>query len=543
MRQRVEQKAATAPTMQHKGMLSGHRLAWNSLLNAATALFVVGLNIAFVPLILHRFGTELYGVLTVTWMVLGNFNWLDFGFSRASARYVAQELALGQPDRAVLWTLTAVLSQVLLGTVGSVVVWHLAPLIVAHLHVQPANHAIVITALRVFAFSIPLDFAMRSLTGVMQAAQRFDWVNALSLLGTLGTYGVYTLAILEGGRFTTVIYGLLLVRLLNVVSAYIGAAHVLPSLSSVFAPRTLLALTSTYWTNVVTLVRFGTWVAAAAVLGPLLLLFDQWMIGILIGIAMLPFYTIPTNLLVRLGLFPTALTTTLFPAFSALEAKRDWSRIGQMFVRAHRYLIVILMPVIFLVAVWAREIFRLWIGPDFAVRATEPLRILAVGFLIALLAPLSGAILEAAGRPDILVKVYLLELPVNVGSVWFLTKHYGIVGAAVSYSLRSILETIILWGIVHHLLPLSRRALAMSLVVRPAPAMLCLGAASWLLRNASIRSPLDIAATGLLLAAYGIYAARWILNADDRRFGATLYTSKRAAIAARLGVGRTVLAE
>ena len=158
-------------TTQDK-LTDGKHLAWNSILTAATGLLIVGLNIIFVPLMLHAFGREIYGILSLTWMVLANFTWLDFGFSRASARYVAQELALGRPTEAALWAWTAIISQAVLGLFGALLLFELAPLIVDHIHIRQADRQLIILTLRVFAFSIPIDFANRSMTVVTTIADR-----------------------------------------------------------------------------------------------------------------------------------------------------------------------------------------------------------------------------------------------------------------------------------------------------------------------------------------------------------------------------------
>jgi len=517
--------------------LAGHHLAWNSLLNLGTSVFIVGLNILFVPLMLHTFGTEFYGVLSVTWMVLANFGWLDFGFSRASARYVAQELARGRHDDAALWTLTAVVSQAVLGGLGALLIWYFAPFIVDHIHVQKDHRDLVILTLKLFAFSIPIDFANRSITGVMQAGQRFDWVNGLSLFSTLSTFAVYGVGILKGADFKAVVYGLFILRVVNLLASYWGATKVLPALKSL---SYLEGLTASYWARAVVLVRYGLWVASAAVVGPLLLFFDQWMISVLVGVSLLPYYTIPSNLLWRMGLFPTSLTTTLFPAFSAMEAKTEWARIESYFVRAHRYLLTAIIPILFVLFVWGGEILRIWIGSAFAARATLPLRLLVFGFVFGLLAPLSGALLEAVGRPDMLVKVYLVELPFNIIVVWSLTKYFGIGGAALSYTVRTAIETIILWVVVYRIVPFSVIGLLGKGLLRPSLTMLPFALGAYWMRGASVKSYFDIAFTLALLAGYMVYAYFLVFDRQDRIFGLEFYRARKEKILAKI-FGRTVL--
>lgn len=510
--------------LSHAKHLGGKHLAWNSLLNLGTAVFIAGLNVIFVPLMLHTFGTEFYGVLSVSWMVLGNFAWLDFGFSRASARYVSQELAQGRPDQAALWTATAVVSQTFLGLVGAAAVWAAAPFIVDHIHVQSQNRELVILTMRLFALCIPVDFANRSITGVMQAGQRFDWVNGLGVFSTLSTFAVYGLGIVAGADFKIVVYGLFFLRIVNLLGSYWGATHVLPELKSLSYLETV---TESYRSRAIALIRYGWWVASASIVAPLLVLFDQWMISVLIGVSLLPYYTVPSNLLWRLAMFPNSLTTTLFPAFSAMEAKTQWDKIEHYFLRAHRYLLTALIPVLFVLFAWGGEILRLWIGASFAAQATIALRMLVFGFAIGLLAPLSGALLEAVGRPDILVKLYIVELPFNAVIVWSLTKYYGIAGAALSYTVRTVIETVILWVVVYGIVPFSGWALVKKALLRPGLALFVLGAVAYGLRNCTIKNYGAMVLTSALLTAYCGYAYWKILDAQDRRFGLEFYQNKK----------------
>ena len=501
----------------------GNTIASNSFLTLGTGALIVGLNIVFVPLMLRAFGTELYGVLSVTWLVLANLSWLDLGFSRASARYVSRELALGQLDEAALWSWTAVGSQVALGLTGAIILWFCAPWLVGKIHVQSANRELVIMTLKVFAFSIPFDFANRSFIGVLQAGQRFDWVNGLSVFNALSTFAVYALGILRGADFRYVVYGLCVLRFANLTAAYVGALRVLPSLNSFSHIR---QLGRQYWSHALIMVRFGSWIAAASVLGCLLLYFDQWILSFLLGIGLLPFYTIPMNLLNRLSIFPSSLTQTLFPAFSALNAKSEWTRIDDYFVRSHRYLLTIMIPVCFILFVWGPEIFRLWLGTSFATHASLALKILSVGMLIGLLAPLSGSLLEAVGRPDVLVKLYLLELPFNVILVWFLTKHFGITGAAFSFVVRTILETILLWIAVYRISPASGMRFVNAGLCRAGAWSGAFGLLAYFMPTATIHNFANIVVTSMALMVYCLSARFYIFDAKDRAFAADFCRAK-----------------
>jgi len=499
----------------HEKLVHRKLLAGNSILNLATGILISALNLIFVPPMLHTFGTELYGVLSVTWVVLANLSFLDFGFSRASAKYVAHELGLGKPDEAAMWTWTALVTQTVMGTVGAFVLWASAPIVVNYIHVTPNQRDLVVLTLRLFAFSIPIEFATRSLTGVIQAGQRFGWANGLNLFSNLFTFAVYTIGIVRGANFLIVVYGLFLMKVFTLLGTYWGAFRILPALKSLPA---LKILRHGYRSHVVTMVKFGSWVTLASIIGPLILYFDQSMVTVIIGVAALPFYTIPFNLLSRLGLFPGSLTTTLFPAFSALHARADWSKTETYYVRAHRYLLAVLIPMLFVLFVWAPEILRLWIGADFSAQATLPFRILTIGYGIGLLAPLSGALIEAVGRPDLLTKLYLVELPLNVLIVWTLTKRYGIPGAALSYTVRSFLETTLIWWIVFRAVPFSPKRFIKDGLMAPSSMLILIGLAAYFIPSGHIRSVADISMTFVTLGVYASCVWFLILDVKDKQF-------------------------
>jgi O-antigen/teichoic acid export membrane protein len=399
-----------------------------------------------------------------------------------------------------------------MGAAGALIIWYFAPAIVDLFRVQQDRKELVTLTIGLFAFSIPLEFASRSLSGVLEAGQRFDYINGLNLFNTIGIFAVYGVGIWRGADFLVVIYGLLTLRFINLIGYFGMAVCVLPSLKWF---RSMRNIQRDYWARASTMIRFGSWIAMASVIGPLLLYFDQWIISIIIGVAFLPFYTVPFNLLTNLGIFPNSLSSTLFPAFSGMEARGERDKIEKYFIRSHRYLLVALIPAAFVLFVWAFEILRLWIGRDFASRATVPLRILVIGYTIGSLAPPSGALLQAVGRPDLLTKLYLIELPVNIAIVWFLTSNFGLPGAALSYSLRTIAETVVLWFILHRVVHFSWERFA-QVFVRPLLTIAVVVAAGLVIGEARLENHLAIVWTLLTLGVYCLCMFVFVLDREDK---------------------------
>src|SRR4029077_11536366 len=61
---------------------------------------------------------------------------------------------------------------------------------------------------------------------------------------------------------------------------------------------------------------FGSWMTVSNLLGPLMVTFDRFLIGSVISIAAVAYYSIPFEVVTKLWLISSALVGVLFPAFS-----------------------------------------------------------------------------------------------------------------------------------------------------------------------------------------------------------------------------------
>jgi len=500
------------------GLVEGKSLARNSLLNLVTGGGLFLLSLVFVPIMIRRFGIELYGVLTVTWLVLANLDWLDFGFSRASAKYVAEELAHDDRTVAAMWSWTALMTQTLVGVAAAAGLWFAAPWIVKQLLITADRESLVLLTLRIFALAVPVEFAARSLTGVLEAGQQFAWLNALKVANAIATYIVYIIAIMRGSDFLILVYGLFGLRLINAMSVYLAATRVLPDLRRAPQP---VPFTKEYWTRARRLFGFGGWVTITAAVLPLILYLNQWFIGAFAGVAALAYFSVPYNLLLRLSIISQSLTATLFPAFTQMNARTEWERVQSYYVQAHRYLFLLTLPLLFVLYVWTPEILRLWIDADFALEGTLPMRILIVGFGCAFVAMLSGALLDGIGRPDWLAKFYLIQLPFVTVLAYFLVPRYGVVGGALACSIRSFLDLLALWAMVYKALPVRWAKPWVNIRRGIITTALLLGGAiiaAYLLRDARLANGFALAGTALALAIYTVSLPLFMIDKNDYDF-------------------------
>ena len=195
------------------------------------------------------------------------------------------------------------------------------------------------------------------------------------------------------------------------------------------------------------LFRYGGWVTVTNIAGPLLMYADRFALGTLLSVAAVAYYTGPADMLNRALVVPASLGSTLFPAFSSLEAAGAMDKIEDLYARSLKYLIVAMGPLMLVIAAFARDILNLWLGPVFAANSSAPMQILAVATFLSALSILPYGLLQGAGRPDITAMFHVLELPLHLGLVWILVSRMGVSGAAIALSLRVLIDlALILWA-------------------------------------------------------------------------------------------------
>jgi len=288
----------------------------------------------------------------------------------------------------------------------------------------------------ILALSVPVVLISSSFRGVLEAAQRFDLVNAIKIPISVLTFLLPLVGLLLGLRLPGIVALILLARVGALVVFFIMNLRMHPQLKEYAGSFSIFPR----------LFSFGGWITVSSIVGPILVYLDRFLIGSLLSIAAVAYYSAPYEAVTRLWIIPTSLVMTLFPAFSALEGVKDRQRLGTLFTRSVKYVILALGPVVIGIILFAEEALQLWLGADFATKSTLALQILALGVLINSFAHIPFALLQGIGRPDLPAKFHLLELPIYIGTAWFLIGNWGIAGAAAAWTLRVTLDALLLFG-------------------------------------------------------------------------------------------------
>jgi O-antigen/teichoic acid export membrane protein len=417
------------------------RNAVANLLGQASPLVVA---LFALPVLTRALGTDRFGVLTLAWAILGYFSLFDLGLGRAMTKLVAEKIGLGEETSipTLVWTSLILMSA--LGLLGALVALTMSSWLVHDvLRIPVTLQAESLYSFYLLAISIPVVTGTVGFRGILEAAQRFDLINLVRIpLGAFTFLG--PLAVLPFTRSLIAIVAVLLLgRVLAWIAHLLLCIRVIPGLKS--RPKLNRAA-------VTPLLRFGTWITVSNIISPLMVSLDRFVIGAMISVSAVAYYTAPYETVTKLWMIPAALTGVLFPAFASAWVQNQ-RRATRLFTQGVKYTFLFIFPVTLVIIALGHEGLTLWLGPDYAEHSTRVLQWLAIGVLLNCLAQIPSALIQAVGRPDLTAKLHLIELPCYLIGLWGLIRTAGIEGAAIAWTSRCLVDGLALFVVARHLVP------------------------------------------------------------------------------------------
>ena len=428
---------------------SSRLLARNSALNLFGQVAPLVVALVAMPALVAALGSSRFGVLTLAWALIGYFGLFDFGIARALTQAASE--ALGRKDEERLAEIGPVSIALMfgLGTIGAVLLCALTPWVVYDLlKMDDSLRPEAARAFYLMAISLPFVLSTAGLRGLLEAHQHFGAATLLRL-----PYAVFSflgpVLMLPYSTSVAAIVGLLVVARIAT-----WAAHL------------LLALKRYPWLRssplgnlrpILPLVRMGGWMTVSNVVSPMMVYLDRFLVGALLSLTAVAYYATPYEIVTRLLFVPGAIVGVFFPAFAAAFAT-DRHMTAAVMDRAARAVIVFMLPAALVFTAFAREGLLVWMGPEYARASTRVVQLLAAGVFINSLGQVVFGLLQATGRADVTAKLHVAELPIYILMIYFFTTRLGLVGVALAWTLRIVLDTAILCWATAKWLPESRPA-------------------------------------------------------------------------------------
>ena len=470
-------------------------LVGNVAWNLAGTVLPLAVGLVTIPLLLAALGIERFGLLSLIWILTGYFGLLDLGMSRALTKLVAENAGSAADTTLArdVWTGLGAMSAV--GLAGALVLGAAANWLArALLNIPESMQTETVRAIWFLVPSIPVTIAAAGLRGVMEGLHLFRLANLIRMPLAALTFLAPLAVALITPDLALISASLLGVRILGLIAHWVACVRALPALARPQLPDSGVARL---------LLGFGGWLTVTNVVGPLMTYLDRFVVGAVADMAAVAHYATPYDLVTKLLLVPFALSGVLFPVFSG-ALRHGTAAPAALMTRSLAAVFAVIFPVVVVMVAFAREGMGLWLGDEFASHSYRVLQWLAAGVLVNAMAQVPFAYLQSAGRPDWIAKLHLAELPLYVAVLWWLLGTVGIVGAAIAWTGRVVVDAMVLLRMARAFVPAGGRTIPPRLVFA-----VLLGMAA-LIEVALLESPL--ARGGLaLLSAVALPALVWRL--------------------------------
>jgi O-antigen/teichoic acid export membrane protein len=406
----------------------------NFAYNVIGALLPLAVALGTVPFYIHQIGLARYGVVSITWVLLGYFGFLDFGLSRASANALAKLGHASARERSPV-LVTAFCCNLALGLIGGLILYFAGNLLLLHVVKIPGPlMSETRAAFPWMAAMLPLGLLSGVTTGALESREKFLLSNALGSFGTMaGQIVPLICAYWIGPSLDVVIPATLLMRLLTVLISYAIVIRL------EWPVRLFDA--SLLWAR--KLFGYGSWVTVSSVLNPLLDTSNQLIIGAMLGAASVAIFSVPMMLATRSQVFATSLSRTLFPRNSRSTHDDAVDVTRRATVSITYGFGMVCAPAILL----SGPFLRLWLGHRFAMASQPIAQLLMFGAWSNGIAFLPYGFIQARGKPHVTAAIGLVEVIPYFAVLWFLVTKMGLEGAAIAWTLRVTLNCLALYGL------------------------------------------------------------------------------------------------
>ncbi len=419
---------------------TGRVIIKNTIFNLIGQVLPIIAAVLGVPILIKYLGVEKFGILSLLWMVMWYSTMLDLGLGRSTTKFIAEALANSKFDQIPKILLTSAFAQVLIGTVVGLIFFALTPFVVERLlKITPEIIPETKISFYIISASVPLILISATFQGMLEAYQRFDLVNAVLVPVKIGVLVLSIVGALLNFKLYGIVILLIAMRVFMTFTLFFLDIKICPEVKKVF---------DLDFKILQTLLSFGGWVTVINIVNPILVYIDRFLIGAILSVSVLAYYTAPFEILQRLWIIPASLNMTLFPAFSSLSGGEQSEKLGSIFSKAVKLTFVVLFPIVFMLSFFSFEILKIWLGFDFAVKSSDVFKVIALGIFASSIAGFPTILLQGVGRPELPAKLYLVELVVYIPFVSFFIYKFGIIGAGIGWLIRQVIEMVLLYWMV-----------------------------------------------------------------------------------------------
>lgn len=480
----------------------------NGMANLLGGALPVAVVIFTTPYVVNTLGASDYGLLTLITAITGYFAILDLQFRAGSLKYVAEYHAGGLVVERDQTLSAGFLLYLLIGVVGSALIFLLADFLVRRVFLVPEISVIeAVQTLELAALAFFFGQLQQYLSSVPQSLRRYDQSAVLeTIFGSLAPMANVVVLWMGGGLFEIVAVRVVL-SIINLIALLGVIRKLLPDFVPAMPSRVILSK----------LVKFSGFAYMSGLAWLSYAQGDKLILGAMTSMAAVTYYAVPFMIATRIYLLTFRLSAVLLPATSALSAVHETAKLRELYLYSARYIFYVQCALSILLIVFSREILHYWIGPEMAAEGSVILILIAFANLADSLTNAPSLVNDGLGNPKITGLFSIARAMMGLLAAFLLVYWMGVRGAAIAQLLVFTIYAIALLGYVHgRTIPVLLSDYLRVVVAPGIPLVGAMLASLWVMQQGAV---LSITATAMLLlavlAVVAIYGYLFVMRKSD----------------------------
>jgi len=401
----------------------------NAIFNVLGWFLPVIIFIFITPLLIDNLGTEAFGVVTLIQLVTGYMTVLNFGFSEAIIKQIAENRLI-DPQRAFNIAWAGLIIFTVVGLIGGISLYILSDWlcnslfkISEYLRKDSAN------ALRIGSYIFFLQMIAEYYRGLAIGWERFDIPNISRIIRVLLSAIFIVIAITGGGGITEVMHATLLGLVIGLILNIVWMQYISPA----------RRIRGEFKNVFVELFHFSKHIFAVRIAGLIATKFSQFLLGTLSSVANVALYEIPTRAAEAGSAMLNRIMQVFYPGFSSLYKSNDKDKVKKIILSVLSVQMLFTVPITTVVLLEGETLISFWINKEIGEQSSIILGIVAISYLVSSLTNIPTFAALGFSRPDIVSKYSFYRAIISMVVAYPLVKFYGLVGAAITLLTGSLI--------------------------------------------------------------------------------------------------------
>ena len=172
---------------------------------------------------------------------------------------------------------------------------------------------------------------------------------------------------------------------------------------------------------------------------------DKFLLAFFLGPASVAYYSVAVGSASKLLVLAGVMSAFVFPRAVGLNAVSATDALRALYLRASRFTLLVLAPMLIPGVLLTPALLRIWLGPEFAAKSAAPMQVLIVAYFFSAVSVVPSHIYNGKGNSRISAIYATIGTALNVSLCFILIPRFGIMGAAVA-ALVGAAQSIVFMG-------------------------------------------------------------------------------------------------